>query len=226
MNNDSKKLLIWDFDGVIADTEEMWLQTRMDLLNSKYNLNWDIEKTNYHLGGMSDKTKIEVLKKLGISTDCDFWKRAIEMDMKKIVNGLPLTRDIEKVFELTDFSQCIATGGDRLKTAKKIEMVGIRKYFPAEKVFTADMVKYGKPEPDLFLFAAKSMGYNPKDCIVIEDSLAGITAAVRAGMTTIAFTKYLKYGKAYFIEQINKLGVKNSFANMNDLKTFLQKEYL
>ncbi len=226
MNKDSKKLIIWDFDGVIANSEELWLRTRMDLLNKEYNLGWDIEKTNHHLGGMSDKTKIEVLKKLGIKTNSEFWQEAIRIDLKKMAEGLPLTKDIVDIFNLKEFAQCIATGGDRLKTAKKIEMVGIRKYFPAEKVFTADMVKYGKPEPDLFLLAAKSMGYNPKDCIVIEDSLAGITAAVRAGMTTIAFTEYLKYGKDYFIEQINKLGVKNSFANMNDLKTFLQKEYL
>lgn len=45
------KLLIWDFDGVIADTEIIWLKNRMELLNERFNLGWNIETTNFHLGG-------------------------------------------------------------------------------------------------------------------------------------------------------------------------------
>ncbi|HEY6832666.1 MAG TPA: HAD-IA family hydrolase, partial [Pseudolabrys sp.] len=56
-----------------------------------------------------------------------------------------------------------------------------------DKVFSADQVEHGKPAPDLFLFAARSLGASPADCIVIEDSVLGIAAARAAGMGAIGF---------------------------------------
>ena len=55
------------------------------------------------------------------------------------------------------------------------------------KIFSASMVKRGKPAPDLFLYAAEKMGVPPKDCIVVEDSAKGIRAAVAAGMRAVGF---------------------------------------
>lgn len=54
-----KKLIIWDFDGVIADSEKLWLETRQEMINQKFGLNWDFDTANKHMGGMSDKTKRE-----------------------------------------------------------------------------------------------------------------------------------------------------------------------
>ena len=80
------------------------------------------------------------------------------------------------------------------------------------------MVIKGKPEPDIFLLAAKKMGFKPEDCIVIEDSVAGLTAAQKAGMTPVAF---VKYSKKYFLEDIKKLGIKNIFEDMRDVENFI-----
>ena len=52
-------------------------------------------------------------------------------------------------------------------------------------VFSADMVRRGKPHPDLFLFAAEKLGVDPASCLVIEDSAGGVKAAVAAGMTAV-----------------------------------------
>ena len=184
-----KKLIIWDFDGVIADTEKLWVASRMKLLNSYYNLNWDFDTTNKHIG-----------------------------DMQKMAQGFALTPDIEDIFKIKDFEQCIATGGTLKKTEMKIKTVGIQNYFPLEKVFTSDLVTKGKPEPDLFLLAAQTMGYNPENCFVIEDSIAGITAAQKAKMNVIAF---VKYNSEDYIKEIEKLGIKHIFYNMKDVKNFL-----
>ena len=54
-----KKLIIWDFDGVISDTEKLWIENRRLMLNQKFNLNWDFNTTNHYIGGKSDKTKKE-----------------------------------------------------------------------------------------------------------------------------------------------------------------------
>ena len=213
-----KKLIIWDFDGVIADTEKIWLQNRMILLNKKFGLNWDLNKTNQILGGMSDKTKQEELYKLGIVTNDEFWKNALNVDVDVMSKGFALTQGVENIFKLTNFDQCIATGGIKSKTEQKIATVGIEKYFPMNKVFTADMVKYGKPEPDLFLLAAKTMGFDVKDCIVVEDSIAGLTAALKAKITPIAFIGSDLYDKKFYKAKIESMGVEFIFDNMDDVK--------
>ncbi|MBQ7285831.1 MAG: HAD family phosphatase [Alphaproteobacteria bacterium] len=220
----SKKLIIWDFDGVIADTEKIWLQNRMELINEKFGKNWDMDTTISFLAGMSDKTKKDVLEKLGIKTDDVFWKEAILRDLQKIVNGIMLTPGIEEIFKLQDFEQCIATGGTTAKTEKKIKSIGIEKYFPPEKIFTADMVAYGKPEPDLFLLAAKNMGFERENCFVVEDSLAGIRAGICAGMNVIAFLSCELYNNLHIEEEIVNIGVSAIFHNMKDVKDYLLRK--
>ena len=213
-----KKLLIWDFDGVIADTEKLWLTNRQKLLKDYMNIDWDFPTVEKYLKGMSDITKREVLDSLGIITDNYFWEKSIKMDLESMYTiGFELTKDIEEIFKL-NIKQCIATGGMRDKTAKKIDVVKIRNYFPDETVFTADMVKRGKPEPDLFLLAAKSFNYKPEECVVVEDSVAGIKAAIKANITPILYFDGLIDEKSQIIKEMRNLGVKYIFNNMKDIK--------
>ncbi len=216
-----QKLIIWDFDGVISDTESLWITTRMDLLNAKKGLSWDFEKTFDIMGGRSDKDKRRILEQMGIYLGDNFWKEVTESDFKRIEQGLLLTPKIEDIFKLSNFAQCIATGGMYDKTMFKIQKVGIESYFPPEKVFTVDLVKYGKPEPDLFLLAAETMGYAPQDTIVVEDSVAGLTAALRAKMTPVAF---VKYDTPAAVDEIKKLGIEYIFDDMTDVKNFLKRK--
>ena len=81
-----KELIIWDFDGVIADTESLWLYNRMTTINETFHLNWTFEKTVNTLLGMSDKTKREVLDNLGIRTDDEFWLKNKKLDNIKFAN--------------------------------------------------------------------------------------------------------------------------------------------
>ncbi len=213
-----KKLLIWDFDGVIADTEKLWLRNRQKLLKEYMNVDLDWPTIERLLKGMSDFTKREMLDREGIITDDYFWEKSIQMDLESMYTiGFDLTKDIEDIFKL-NIKQCIATGGLKGKTAKKIDVVNIRKYFPEEQVFTADMVKRGKPDPDLFLLAAKSNNTLPIDCVVVEDSIAGLTAAIKANITPIAYFDGTISEDNNQIKQMRELGVKYIFNNMIDIK--------
>ncbi len=216
-----RKLIIWDFDGVISDTEKLWVENRRRLLNQKFGLNWDFATANDCIGGKSDKTKKEDLARKGIITDDDFWQEALAADYETMKQGIELTEGIEKIFANRDFDQCIATGGTKDKTAVKIEAVGIGKYFPPEKIFTADMVEHGKPEPDLFLLAAKTMGYEAKDCFVIEDSLAGLRAGLAAGMTTVAFLGFEMNQSPHNLQKVKELGIKHIFYDMEEIGKFI-----
>ncbi len=218
-----KKLVIWDFDGVIADTESLLLQSRIDILSEKFKINWDMDTIMKNIGGMGDKEAGDILKKINSNIDDNFWKDVYLSDIQKINNGLVLTDYIENIFKNSNITQCIGTGGIFNKTKQKIKSANIEKYFPDERVFTIDMVNYGKPEPDIFLLAAKKMGYKPEDCIVIEDSVAGLTAALKAKMTPVAF---VKYSKNYFLDDIKNLGIKNIFEDMRDVEKFILSNIL
>ncbi len=73
---------------------------------------------------------------------------------------------------------------DRIRTS--LEVTGLLRFFEP-RLFSGSNVANGKPAPDLFLLAAKTLRINPADCIVVEDSVAGITAASAAGMRPIGF---------------------------------------
>ncbi len=79
----------------------------------------------------------------------------------------------------------IASSGTSERVALGITQTGLADSFDAGSIFTKDQVKRGKPEPDIFLLAAKSLGIDPARCLVIEDSPHGVQAARRAGMFVI-----------------------------------------
>ena len=217
-----KKLIIWDLDGVIADSEKVWLKNRQKSLNEKFNLNWDFDTVNKHIGGMSDSTKKEVLDNMGYKTDQDFWDEQLKIDIELMQKeGLEKVEGVEDIIKKLP-KQCIATGGIMIKTINKLKAVGLwQKYFNESNTFTVDNVKKGKPEPDIFLYAAKTMGENVKDCIVIEDSIAGMTAAKRAGIECIAFLGCDMYDGKEYLERVKNLGVDHICFNMGEVAKIL-----
>ncbi len=211
-----KKLIIWDFDGVIADTECLWMEHRRKLLNERYNLGWDLATTNQHIGGMSWRTRLQTLQNLGLDVDEKFEEEATLLDYQALEKGISQTPEIEKIFNC-QIKQCIATGGTREKTEKKLKAVNLTERFPSDKVFLAEMVKHGKPEPDLFLLAAEKMGEKPENCVVIEDSIAGLTAAQKAGMEVIAFVGSKMNNNPEYIAKVKTLGIQYIYDKMKDI---------
>ncbi len=216
------KLLIWDFDGVIADSEKVWLKNRQLYFKDRLGLDLSFDEINSYFGGTSDSTKKIILQKMGYETDDKFWADVLDIDLKSMdTEGLDLFDGVLDILKKKNFKQCIATGGIRSKTIHKIDVIGIRGLIPDEHIFTVDCVKRGKPEPDLFLYAADKMGEKPQDCLVIEDSIAGMTAAIRAKMSVVAFLGSEIYQHQAYIDKVKALGIQNIFYSMNELKQFL-----
>lgn len=183
------KLIIWDFDGVIADSEYLWVQNWIDCLHLFFNLDLSAEQVEYYICGKANKTKVDLLCRdfPQLKFDECFWDK-LKANTRHLVNTkLEMTPDVEQIFQDTDFAHCIATGATREKNTLKVDKLRLHKYFSEDCMFTAYEVANGKPAPDLFLFAAARMGYEPQNCVIIEDSLAGITAGVAAGMPVIAY---------------------------------------
>lgn len=223
MNN---QLIIWDFDGVIADTEHLWIKNWQVLLEQKYNLHWDFDTANKYLGGLSPKSKIENLKQFGIQIGNDFLEELKILDWQAMKNGLSPVDGVENIFQMNNFKQCIATGGNLDKTEQKLKVLDFKKYFDDQHIFTAQQVKEGKPKPDLFLFAAEKMEVLASNSIVIEDSLPGLEAALKAEMTAVAFIGCEMNSCQAYHQKIKDLGVKHIFITMKDLQEWLLTQSL
>ena len=112
--------------------------------------------------------------------------------------------------------KCVASSSalDRIRVS--LETTGLTRFFES-RLFSASDVARGKPAPDLFLHVAARMNVAPSDCIVVEDSPAGITAATAAGMTSIGFVGGSHSG-ASLGQQLMVAGARTIIADMRQLK--------
>lgn len=216
------ELIIWDYDGVLADSEKLWIKIWQDLINEKFGLNWDFETADKFLGGLAVKTKIKNLKDIGINIDDDFLLELKKRETYDIEHNLEATEGVEEILINTKIPYCLATGGFLAKTEAKLKAMNFKKYFPDNHIFTAEQVEHGKPEPDLFLFAAKMMNAAPENCIVIEDSLPGLKAAMVAGMTPVAYIGSEMNNNQNYRSKVEQLGITNIFSSMNELEEYLK----
>ena len=112
--------------------------------------------------------------------------------------------------------KCVASSSTSDRIRASLEITGLARFF--DFVFSASDVPNGKPAPDLFLHAASRMGVQASDCIVIEDSPAGVTAATAAGMTVIGFVGGSHAG-APLGEQLARAGARPIVADLRHLKS-------
>ncbi len=215
-----QKLLIWDFDGVIADTEHVAMKAWQQALQS-YGINLSFNETVHCIMGIGQKLQLLNLQVYNdVLTAADIERINCEVN-RKIQDDLMLTEGIEDIFKMHNFAQCIATGNSPEGIKARVKPLHLERYFKPNQIFSASFVKYGKPEPDLFLYAARQMGFAPKDCIVIEDSLAGLTAGLRASMKVVAYVEHSVLDINAYIKEVKNIGIKHIFKNMAGLRNFL-----
>ena len=219
------KLIIWDFDGVIADSEHLWVQNWINCLRLFFGLELTPEMVEYYICGKANKTKVDLLCKdfPELKFDDAFWNELKANTVRLVNTELKLTPGVETLFKNQKFAHCIATGATREKNALKVDKLRLDRYFDDSNMFTAYEVENGKPAPDLFLYAADKMGYMPKNCIVIEDSLVGIAAAVAAKIPVIAYIGATGNDSDEYKEKCRKAGADYTARNMDEVAAILQK---
>ena len=185
-----KKLIIWDFDGVIANSEKLWVAVWDKILKQEKNIFLTDEQKQDLLVGIADRNRKQNIEKTfpPVELDDDFMQKIYDEEIYQGTNFMEPIKDVECVMSDNRFDHCIGTGATKEQHSWKMtQFKWIEKYIDPKNFFTVDMVTQGKPEPDLFLLAAKTMGYKPEDCIVIGDSVNDFIAAHRGGMKSIAF---------------------------------------
>lgn len=131
----------------------------------------------------------------------------------------PMPGVVEAVAGL-DRPLCVASSSTPERLTVALEKAGLRERF-SPHIFSAALVQRGKPAPDLFLYAANAMGFAPADCIVIEDSPAGIEAGIAAGMTVAAFLGGSHVGPGKLRPAVERLAPPILFEHMAELAAIL-----
>jgi HAD superfamily hydrolase (TIGR01509 family) len=116
---------------------------------------------------------------------------------------------------------CVASSSQPDRIRLSLGVTGLLEYFEPN-IFSSTMVKRGKPFPDLFLHAANEMGFEPKDCIVVEDSPAGIEAAKAAGMKVLGFAGGAHAELGGLLKAFERLKPDAVFTDMRQLPDLLR----
>lgn len=184
------KAVIFDMDGVLVDTMPFWEEAKK-LFLERHNIAHDqlIPQTY----GMGLKDIVEIYKQQrGLQGDTDTLAaefREIVYQLLKEKGLLPLPGTIAFVSKVSQQKPlAVATGGHTGAVAKELLTdVDLAQYFT--HIISSDEVKKGKPEPDVFLFAAEKLGQSPDNCVVVEDAVNGVMAGVSAKIPVIGVNK-------------------------------------
>ena len=182
-------LVIFDCDGVLVDTERLTVGLEARLLTE---LGWemDADEVVRRWMGRTSKTQLaEVEAQLGPERTREFERRTdgelLEIFERELSAVDGVADLVEQVHE-AGVTTCVASSGTHERMRQTLGLTGLYDAFDG-RIFSATEVEHGKPAPDLFLHAAASIGVDPSDCAVVEDSVYGVQAGVAAGMTVFGF---------------------------------------
>ncbi|AUT66574.1 HAD family hydrolase [Paraburkholderia terrae] len=127
----------------------------------------------------------------------------------------PMVRGIDTALASIPLLKACASNSYSAYLAHTVDRTGLRRFFEGG-LFTADLVPNPKPAPDVYLFAARHMAVVPARCLVVEDSVAGATAAVSAGMTVLGYAGGAHDSEAQALK-LRHVGARGTFNHMSDL---------
>lgn len=181
-------LIIWDCDGVLVDSEALLKQGEVEAL-ARAGITVTVDDCVKMFSGFSpDAAAVNFQQKMNMPLPENFIKDQIAGSLDLFRKRLdPLMLDTILELHSRKATMCVASGSPRNRVEICLEVAKMDHCFTPETIFTRELVARGKPAPDLFLYAAEKMGFSPENCIVIEDSPAGIEAAQAAGMDVIGF---------------------------------------
>ncbi len=189
------KAAIFDLDGVLIDSAALVVKTRREVLAS-HGVDIDSVPDPHEQGHMGSSTKnilAAVKEHLDISIDEKAYSDNFTEKIRKGLKDSNVTVDPALLDFLKDLKEhnvicAIATASRSGSLQAKMDILKIQYFF--KTMVTADDVSAHKPAPDLYLEAIKRLGLQPSDCVVVEDSSAGIASGVAAGCKVIGVTKY------------------------------------
>ena len=178
-------LIIFDCDGVLVDSEVLSCGCLSEVLHER-GVELSIEQVLRLFLGRSTADVIEYCRAAGKALPNDFLT-ALSLRIRETFRcRLESIAGVGTLLSELRIPFCVASSSDLERVSFSLELTGLAGHF-GDRVYTSQMVRCGKPAPDLFLHAAAATGSKPDRTLVIEDSVSGVMAAKAAGMRVWGF---------------------------------------
>jgi len=212
-------LLIFDCDGVLVDSEVLSCRIDAEFL-TEIGVPYTAEEIARQFLGVSLKTMISRIES---ERDCklpdDFSEKLNRTLFARFETDLKPIEGVRDAILSLPFPRCVASSSIPERIALSLRVTGLADLF--DNIFSSTQVARGKPAPDLFLHAASRMNTLPEECLVIEDSIAGVQAARAAGMRVIGFVGGSHCGPGH-AEKLRQVGAQAVIERMTDLPGAVQ----
>ena len=214
-------LVIFDCDGVLVDSEAVSCRAHADMLTRHgYPITAD-QVLDRFLGVSDREARLAIEAELGRALPADFETLMKQAALDSYQDELrPIPHMIETIAAIR-LPKCVASSGTPEKIRHGLTCAGLYELL-APHIFSAVQVERGKPAPDLFLFAAEQMKATPARCVVIEDSVPGVTGARAAGMTVLGF-----HGGSHcrpgYADRLHAAGAAAVFDDMRELSRLIEQ---
>ena len=216
--------ILFDCDGVLVDSELITNRVLHAMLNEA---GWALSETDcmrIFIGKTvrSETALIEAQtgQPLTDAWMAEFYERRNQRLRAELVAIEGAVAAVADVHQQLGGRIAVASGADKPKVLMQLEKTGLLPYF-GEHVFSGHDLPRTKPWPDVYLAAAAAVGVPPEKCLVIEDSVPGLTAGVRAGATVWAYCP--KVGANTTPEQLRDAGAARVFEHMAELPAMLRE---
>ena len=198
------KAAFFDMDGLFLDSEPQWHQSQQELC-ARYGYSWDDEDQRICIGGPLSRVGIYISEMCAKDmSGADVVEELTQMMLVKLSSKATLMPGafdaVNRVREAMPVALVSASPRNLMDAALTQLPAG---YFSF--TISADDVDRTKPFPDPYLLAAKRMNVDPKDCVVFEDSLTGISSAQEAGCAVVAVPQYVEVAESNTLKVIGSL---------------------
>lgn len=207
------KCIIFDCDGVLVDSESISAKVFQEMAG-ELGFEMDFETAVEQFAGASMNDNIQfVARNIEGDVPIDFEKRFRERTYEAFKTDIKPVPGIREILNKVNVPICVASSGPVEKIRLNLTVTGLIDKFEG-RIFSCYDIQSWKPEPDIYIHAAKKMGFSPNECIVIEDSSSGIRAGVSGGFRVFALANETKRQK------FEELGA-SVFENMEELRSIL-----
>jgi HAD superfamily hydrolase (TIGR01509 family) len=181
-------LLIFDCDGVLVDSEYLFAVVARDCL-AEIGIAMAPDEAARRFAGVSIKDMLaKIERERGVPLPEGFFDHLVDREDDAYARLLEPLPGVREAILALDLPRCVASSSLPERITASLVVTRLDDLFAEEARFSTVCVQNGKPAPDIFRHAAKEMGERPENCIVVEDSVPGVTGAVAAGMKVIGFT--------------------------------------
>jgi HAD superfamily hydrolase (TIGR01509 family) len=215
------QLVIFDCDGVLVDSETIALRCARKAFGELGVQLSDERTRDLFLGFSQPAMRATALTVLGVDLPEGFENSLTLRTLAAFERELKPFEGLREALSALGAPVCVASSSPPERIRASLRIVGYADLF-GERVYSAKEVPQGKPAPDLFLHAARSLGAPPRGCLVIEDSAPGVVAARRAGMTAFGFTGGAHAQGREYHERLAEAGAVAIFDDMRELPDLIE----